>query len=285
MGFGRRALSEQQKPRRSGAFRHSGGGIRTRDLRVMSPTAPMTKPPYPSAFLPPCPPPAWSPAWSAPSLRPRTRLPHGRARSHRAGGRARLDELSEPQGLTQNESTFTRREVIRTLAERFGSEGAYAVGELADRFLESQRVVLLVPDREPPEARYSTPDLLATERELLDGAIARRGEGAGRVDARTIAAVLAAGPSCRTSRRRWCAASPRAATVCSGGGRRRLGQDLRARAGARGWEASGYRVIGAALAARGAAELEAGSGMPTRTLARPNERAERSVVLLEQVFV
>ncbi len=35
----------KEKPRLSGAFLHSGGGIRTRDLRVMSPTSYLTAPP------------------------------------------------------------------------------------------------------------------------------------------------------------------------------------------------------------------------------------------------
>ena len=34
------------------------------------------------------------------------------------------------------------------------------------------------------------------------------------------------------------------------------------------WEAEGYEVIGAALSARAAQELQAGSGIPSRTLAR-----------------
>ena len=180
-----------------------------------------------------------------------------------------FDELSGPQGLTQNESTFTRREVIRTLAERFGSAGAYAVGELADRFLESPRVVLLVPERELPEARYSTPELLATERELLDGAIARRGDGAGRVDERTIDAVLAGRPELSDEQ----AAMVRGLTESGDGlqvvlGWAGSGKTYALEPAREGWEAAGYEVIGAALAARAASELETGSGMPSRTLAR-----------------
>ncbi len=34
-----------------------------------------------------------------------------------------LDELASPSGLTRNDSSFSRREVIRTLAERSGSGG------------------------------------------------------------------------------------------------------------------------------------------------------------------
>jgi hypothetical protein len=44
---------------------------------------------------------------------------------------------------------------------------ASAVGELAERFISSERVVLLGPEGDLAEARYSTPELLATERQLL----------------------------------------------------------------------------------------------------------------------
>ena len=117
-----------------------------------------------------------------------------------------FDELSGPQGLTENESTFTRREVIRTLAERFGSAGASAVGELADRFLESRRVVLLVPEREPAggallDARAAGDRARAARR---GDCASRRGRRAGgRAHGRRR--CWPAGPSCRTSRRRWCA--------------------------------------------------------------------------------
>ena len=45
-----------------------------------------------------------------------------------------------------------------------------------------------------PEARYTTPELLATERELLGGALVRQAEGAGQVDERMVEAVLARRP-------------------------------------------------------------------------------------------
>ena len=41
----RAPATPRKKPRMCGAFLHSGGGIRTRDLRVMSPTSYQTAPP------------------------------------------------------------------------------------------------------------------------------------------------------------------------------------------------------------------------------------------------
>jgi len=110
------------------------------------------------------------------------------------------NELASPQGLTENESSFSAREVIRTLAERSGSSGACAVGELAEQFLASKRVVRLGPEGELDEARDGTPELLATERQLLQVAVDRQGEGAGQVGRQVVERCWPHIPSCRPSR-------------------------------------------------------------------------------------
>ena len=98
--------------------------------------------------------------------------------------------------------------------------GAGALGEAADLFLASEHAVLLAPDEAHAPARYSTPELLATERELLQGAIERQREGAGLVDARTIEAVLAGRPELsheQAAMVRGLAGAATACRSCSGG--------------------------------------------------------------------
>ena len=95
--------------------------------------------------------------------------------------------------------------------------------------------MLLVPERELPEARYTTPELLATERELLEGALERRGEGAGLVDERIVEAVLAGRPELSDEQ----AAMVRGLTESGDGlqvvlGRAGSGKTYALRAGARG---------------------------------------------------
>jgi hypothetical protein len=88
-----------------------------------------------------------------------------------------LDELAGPEGLTAHRATFSRADALRGLCARAGPEwGAGALGEAADLFLASDRAVLLAPAEPYAPARYSTPDLIATERRLLAGA---RGVGGG----------------------------------------------------------------------------------------------------------
>ena len=99
---------------------------------------------------------------------------------------------------------------------------------LADRFLASERVGAARPDEAHAPARYSTPELLATERELLAGAIERQAEGAGLVDEPIVEAVLAGRPELSDEQAAMVRGLTRVGRRPAGGaGAGRLGQDLR----------------------------------------------------------
>jgi conjugative relaxase-like TrwC/TraI family protein len=91
-----------------------------------------------------------------------------------------LDALAGPDGLTGQASTFTRAEVVDGLAKRLpvapSAQQALAQAEAAaDRFLE-ERAVRVGRDRRLGVDRFSTPELLALERQLVDGATGRADE-------------------------------------------------------------------------------------------------------------
>src|SRR5215213_7502114 len=93
---------------------------------------------------------------------------------------AALDALSGPDGLTGQASTFTRTEVVDALAKRLpvapsAQEALTQVEAAADRFLE-ERAVRVARDRRLGVERFSTPELLALERQLVDGATQRADE-------------------------------------------------------------------------------------------------------------
>jgi conjugative relaxase-like TrwC/TraI family protein len=107
-----------------------------------------------------------------------------------AGGRGRpasrteldtaLDALAGPDGLTGQASTFTRTDVVDALAKRLpvaaSAQQALTQAEAAaDRFLD-ERAVRVGRDRRLGVERFSTPELLALERRLVDGATQRAGE-------------------------------------------------------------------------------------------------------------
>jgi conjugative relaxase-like TrwC/TraI family protein len=88
-----------------------------------------------------------------------------------------LDWLAGPDGLTGQASTFTRTEVVDTLAKRLpvapsAQEAISQAEAAADRFL-AERAVRVAHDRRLGVDRFSTPELLTLERQLVDAATSR----------------------------------------------------------------------------------------------------------------
>jgi conjugative relaxase-like TrwC/TraI family protein len=105
-----------------------------------------------------------------------------------------LDELAGPEGLTAEPSTFTRADVVDALAKRLpvapsAHQALTQTEQAADRFLE-ERAVRVAHDRRLGVDRYSTPELLALERQLVDGATQRTGERCAIVRPEIIRQVL-----------------------------------------------------------------------------------------------
>jgi conjugative relaxase-like TrwC/TraI family protein len=88
-----------------------------------------------------------------------------------------LDALSGPDGLAGQVSTFTRTDVVDALAKRLpvassAREALTQAEEAADQFL-AERAVRVARDRRLGVDRYSTPELLTLERQLVDSATQR----------------------------------------------------------------------------------------------------------------
>ncbi len=198
------------------------------------------------------------------------------------------EELTGPEGLTGRRSTFTRRDVVQGWCERLPQGADVEVVErLADELLGDGRVVPLAADvrglthsdvvrradgRVVPatveERRYSTAELLALERRIIDGSRARRDEQAGTVAPDRVEAVLSARPELSAEQagmvRRLLRGGEGVQVVVGPAG---TGKTFALEAARTGWEAEGYRVIGAALARRAARELQDGAGIPSTSLA------------------
>jgi conjugative relaxase-like TrwC/TraI family protein len=108
---------------------------------------------------------------------------------------AALDTLAGPDGLTGQVSTFTRTDVVDALAKRLpvapsAAEALSQAEAAADRFL-AERAVRVAHDRRLGVDRYSTPELLALERQLVDGATQRAAdEGCAVVRPEVVRQVL-----------------------------------------------------------------------------------------------
>ena len=215
-----------------------------------------------------------------------------RARAAEHGlGREAVDALigrePEPRGerrpapdeLTEQASTFTRRDVVQAVAAA-QADGAPVerVEALADELLGRADVVTLQPikGKGPDEQRFTTTGMLAVERDLLDGAEDRRAEGAGLADRDSVERMLDERRDLSDEQ----AAAVRALTR-SGDGI----QVLRAAAGTgktyaldaakQAWERSDFHVVGCALSPRAARELEDQAGIDATTIARLRGELER----------
>jgi conjugative relaxase-like TrwC/TraI family protein len=105
-----------------------------------------------------------------------------------------LDELAGPEGLTEQASTFTRADVVDALAKRLpvapsAHHALTQAEQAADRFL-AERAVRVAHDRRLGVERFSTPELLTIERQLVDGATQRTGEHCAIVRHEVVRQVL-----------------------------------------------------------------------------------------------
>jgi conjugative relaxase-like TrwC/TraI family protein len=121
-----------------------------------------------------------------------------------AGGRGRpatraeldaaLTALAGQEGLTEQASTFTRTDVVDALAKRLpvapsAQDALTQAEQAADRFL-AERTVRVGHDRRLGVDRFSTPELLALERRLVDRATKRAGERCAVVRPELVRQVL-----------------------------------------------------------------------------------------------
>jgi conjugative relaxase-like TrwC/TraI family protein len=198
--------------------------------------------------------------------------------------RAMFAGLALESGITEQRATFNRRDAIQHICELL-PEGADTgdVMALVDEFLCYREVVHLtagdtdrlhrgdgksVPIPTDPR-RFTTREMVQTERYLVSLAGSRRHAGAGLADAGTVGDALARRPSLSGEQaamvRRICGSGAGVDVVIGVAG---AGKTFALAAAHDAWTASGHRVIGATLAARAARQLEAGSGVPSSTLTR-----------------
>ena len=180
-------------------------------------------------------------------------------------------------------STFTRRDAMSAVARAFDVTPDEAAA-LTARFLEREGVVRVLADPDAGtehirtrsghvvpatsgDRRYTTTELLAAEQRIIGSAAARIGEGTGRVAPATVERVLGLHTHLDGEQ----ADGVRALLTSGNGydlviGQAGTGKTTLLGATRIGWEEAGFRVIGTAVAARTAADLEAGTGIPSSSL-------------------
>jgi hypothetical protein len=177
-----------------------------------------------------------------------------------------------PDGLTASASTFARRDVVRACCSALpdGAEVA-SVEALTDAVLSSdlvRPVPLAADSRHVEEARWTTPEVLVTERALVDSAQRRSQDGVGVAEPAALESALALRPQLPSGQ----SAAVRE-LLCSGAGvvvatgARWAGSTDALDAARDGWQSSGLRVAASAPSVERAADLEAVTGIETTPLA------------------
>jgi conjugative relaxase-like TrwC/TraI family protein len=168
-----------------------------------------------------------------------------------------FDRLACPAGLTATASTFARQDVIAALGGQLAGASRAELEDLADRFL-SERAVSVVADRVLEERRWSTPDLLAVEQQLVTAATSRAGEQTTVVSHDAVRAALQAHPTAGEDQ----AAMVR--DVCQGGagvalvvGRAGTGKTFALGMARHAWQLDGYRPLATAPTGIATVSLEA----------------------------
>ncbi|MDQ6840202.1 MAG: AAA family ATPase, partial [Actinomycetota bacterium] len=221
-------------------------------------------------------------------------------------------ELVGPEGLTAQASSFTRRDVLRAWCDRLPQGTTVAeVERLADATLASTAVRKLTDLPRPAsprhcdvirradgrtvrvpadQQRYSTVELLAAEAAVIDSARSRANGTAGQVRSAPLEAALAARATLGADQvemvRRLTSSGAGVELVV---GRPGTGKTYAIGAAAMAWEADGFTVKGAALAAQAAQQLADGAGIDSHTvdslladLDRGGRLAPRSVLVVDE---
>ena len=199
------------------------------------------------------------------------------ARSEAQIVRAVVERLSGAGGLTANHNTFARRQVLAEIAGEFprGACGRQ-LEQVTSAYLADSSVVVLGADA--AECRYTTRELLACERAIVEGASRRAGTRVAVLDPR-LARLALARLQVELSGEQQAAVLAVASSgdgvevvrALAGTGKTRV---LGALAGC--YQQTGHRIVGVAPTGRAARELGKAIGAPASTLHALIAELERS---------
>lgn len=171
------------------------------------------------------------------------------------------------EGLMYRNSTFIERDMLRQMAEAAPGTGIGVddIQQAVTQSLRSDQIVCL--GRVGEETRYTTRELLALEQTMLARVKASRNNDSHRVSDHSLAAVFERFPTLKPEQ----IAAVRHITKSQGTimvaeGLAGTGKTYMLNVARAAWEQAGYRVHGAALAAKAADGLEEGAGIRSQTL-------------------
>ncbi|HLF99691.1 MAG TPA: MobF family relaxase, partial [Acidimicrobiia bacterium] len=198
-----------------------------------------------------------------------------------------FSRLAAPGGLCAHSSIFTRGDVLTALVnfatvDRDGREQplllpAVEFEELADEFLSSEHAIELIPSpsKDAPvptrlrrQGIFTTPEMLAVQRQLVEWYLDGLDQDSGVVSDDGLHQALASHPELTGEQRdlvtAFCSSGHR---MQCGVGRAGAGKTTTMRAAVEAWEAAGYEVRGTAVKGEAARVLGTATGIRSETLA------------------
>ncbi|EAZ7030456.1 MobA/MobL family protein [Escherichia coli] len=171
--------------------------------------------------------------------------------------------------ITQTQAVFDRRDIARELNRYIDDPQQFQ--SLMARLETAPELVQLAPEvsdgRRTIPAKLTTREMIETERAMIGSAEKLAGADSHAVQADKLAAAVNRYDTLSDEQRaavEHVTGAGRLAVIIGDAG---TGKSFAMRVAKEAWEAQGYKVIGAALAGKAAEELEAGSGIHSRTLA------------------
>jgi conjugative relaxase-like TrwC/TraI family protein len=173
------------------------------------------------------------------------------------------NQMLGPTRLTGHATTFDARDVIRAWCEELPN-GA----PLAELRLLSAQTIARDEVVQLSTGRHTTKELLALERTIIEQAVRGIGKGVAIASDQSVRAAIAARPTISAEQddlcRRLVMWGDGVSVVIAAAG---TGKGFVLGAAREAWQQSGHQVFGVALAARAAAELRTGAGIPSATIA------------------
>lgn len=167
--------------------------------------------------------------------------------------------------LTATKAVFDRRDIAAELNRYIDDTTQFQT--LLAKLETSPQLVEMEPANGRQPARYSTRDMVETERRMADTAQRLSSSGTHGVSVATAQAVIDGAGTLsdeqKTAVRHVTQAGSLAVVIGDAG----TGKSFSMKVAREAWEAQGFTVRGAALAGKAADELQAGSGIESRTLA------------------
>ncbi|MEI2699056.1 MAG: MobF family relaxase [Microthrixaceae bacterium] len=191
--------------------------------------------------------------------------------------------LSSPVGLTESNSTFDRRDVIRGLIDLLPpGVSMEVVEEMAWQYVGRPDVVR-VGWKQRTGSVFSTAEMVRLERSVVDLAASGQTAEQGVALGSAVEGAVQARPSISDEQaavvREMCRSGRAVEVLVAAAG---TGKTFSLDAAREAWQHSGYRVIGCALSAAAAHELQAGSGIRSTTIAKLNLDLQRGDQRLDE---